>query len=358
MTLIGQVRSRLELQVLCDKLYTTRGRRPLLKSMILLSDQSPEDLHRLLSLDKRVAKGYDIKVESLKDGLFLLRIKKEVWEKSVGGLVVVDTSLKGCWITYTDESGYFLERVLEPFFTALYPNVARVPFNYQQIQKFLGEIKDAYHGSSVVTAVSYKRQSLTGRGRGTRMLWERGAESELQKDLKQYRIWIDSISFHVTNEEGIVLLEASLSGNGIARLRFGTFSEFYHNVIQLYVGLATKWKSFFSDRERRIERGGVTLRPYLLEFPFEVEKPEIDDLIANLKGSYSHSIFFGGNPYFVANLSDYKDGSSFYLTVLAKTVTITPMLRSTPFALWRIASRVQRVAGEGEIRDVSRGLPT
>jgi hypothetical protein len=139
-------------------------------------------------------------------------------------------------------------------------------------------------------------------------------------------------------------------------LKFGTFSEFNHNVIQLYIGLATKWKIFFSDRERRLEQGEVRLRAYLLEFPFELEKPQIQDLISNLKGSYSHSILFDGNPYFVANLSDYKDGSSFYLTVLGTKVTITPMLRSTPFALWRIASRVQRVAGEGEILDIPKSL--
>jgi hypothetical protein len=32
------------------------------------------------------------------------------------------------------------------------------------------------------------------------------------------------------------------------------------------------------------------------------------------------------------------------------------MLRATPYALWRIASRVQRIAGEGEILDVEKEL--
>jgi hypothetical protein len=285
-----------------------------------------------------------------------LRISKDVWGKQVKGQTIIDGATKGCWIAHTDESGYFVERVLEPLFNSLYPSVASVHFNYQQIQKFLEEIKEAYQGSSIVTAVSYKRQSHEGKRRGTRLLWERGAESELRKDLKQYRIWIDSISFQVIDQEGIVLLEASLAGSGVARLRFGTFSDFSHNVIQLYIGLATKWKAFFSDRERRLEQGEVRLRPYLVEFPFELERLQIQDLIANLRGSYSHSILFDGNPYFVANLNDYKDGSSFYLTVLGNKVTITPMLKSTPFALWRIASRVQRVAGEGEILDTPRRL--
>jgi hypothetical protein len=77
--------------------------------------------------------------------------------------------------------------------------------------------------------------------------------------------------------------------------------------------------------------------------------------MTNLRSSYSQSVLFGGNPYYVANLTDYQDGSSFYLTILGGKVTITPMLKSSAFALWRIASRIQRVTGEGEISDTMRG---
>jgi len=357
MSKISQIKSRLELQMVYDKVYTTRTKRPLLKSLILLSDESPEDLHRLIALRKRLKRSYELKVNPLQAGLFLARIQKDVWGKQVSGQVIIDQGTRGCWIAYTDESGYFVKRVLEPFFNGLYPDVARVHFNYLQIQRFLESIKEAYRGSSVVTHVAYKRQPRAGKEqpKGTRLLWEPGAEEDLRKDTRRYRIWIDSLTFEVKDQAGMILLEASLTGRGVARLRFGTFSDFYHNVIQLYIGLATRWKNFFSDRERRIEEGKVKLRPYLLQYPFDLERTQIDELIANLRGSYSHSILFGGNPYFAANLTDYQDGSSFYLTVLGGKVTITPMLRSTPYALWTIASRVQRVAGEGEIVDIPRG---
>jgi len=341
-----------------DKLYTARTKRPLLKSLILLSDESPEDLHRLVALRKQLKKSYELKVDSLQDDMFLVQIQKEVWGKPVRGHVIIDQGTRGCWIAYTDESGYFVKRVLEPFFNGLYPDVARVYFNYLQIQKFLETIKEAYRGSSVVTYVAYKRQPRAEKGqpKGTRLLWELGAEENLRKDARQYRIWIDSLTFQVKDQSGMTLLEASLTGRGMARLRFGAFSDFYHNVIQLYIGLATGWKTFYSERERRIEEGKVKLRPYLLQYPFDLEKTQIEELIANLRGSYSHSILFGGNPYFVANLTDNQDGSSFYLTILGRKVTVTPMLRSTPYALWRIASRVQRVVGDGEILDASRSL--
>jgi len=339
-----------------DRLYTTRTKRPLLKSSILLSDESPENLPELIRLRKRLKRIYELKVDPLQDDLFLVQIQKEVWGKSVSGHVIIDQGTRGSWIAYTDESGYFVRRVLEPLFNGLYPDVARVYFNYLQIQEFLKAIDEAYRGSSVVTYVAYKRQPRGEEEQpiGTRLLWEAGADEDLKKYARQYRLWIDSLTFQVKDQDGMVALEASLTGRGVARLRFGTFSDFYHNVIQLYIGLATRWKNFFSDRERRLEEGKVNLRPYLLQYPFGLEKTQIEDLIVNLRGSYSYSILFGGNPYFAANLTDYQDGSSFYLTILGGKVTITPMLRSTPYALWRIASRVQRVVGEGDILDVPR----
>jgi hypothetical protein len=359
MSKISQIRSRLELQMVYDKIYTTRTKRPSLKSVILLSDESPKDLSALTVRRKRL-KSFDLKIEALADELYLLRIQKVIWGRSVSGHVILDRGTRGCWIAYTDENGYFVKRVLEPFLNGLYPDVARVYFNYLEIQKFLQAIKDTYQGSSIVTYVAYKRQSRLGtdRPKGTRLLWERSAEEDLRKTIqdetRKHRIWIDSLTFRAENEAGMILLEASITGSGIARLRFGTFSDFHHNVIQLYIGLATKWRTFFSDRERRIEQGKVKLSPYFLQYPFDLEKPQIEELMTNLRGAYSQSVLFGGNPYFVANMTDYQEGSSFYMTILGGRITITPMLKSTAYALWRIAGRIQRVTGEGEILDITR----
>jgi hypothetical protein len=222
----------------------------------------------------------------------------------------------------------------------------------------LAAIKETYDTENIVTYVAYKRQAFNAKGqpKGTRLLWEAGAEEDLRTDARRYRIWIQHLTFEVKNTEGMIELEASLTTRGVARLKFGTYSNFYRNVVQLFIGLATEWKAFFSDRERRVEEGRVKLRPYQLQYQSDIERPQIKELIANLSRSYSHSILFDGNPYFVTNLTDYKDGSSFYLTVLGKKVIITPMLRATPYALWRIASRVQRIAGEGEILDVEKEL--
>src|SRR5207247_10709683 len=128
---------------------------------------------------------------------------------------------------------------LEPFVDELYPFVARVYFHYSQVQKFLESIKETYDTENIVTYVAYKRQALTAKGqpKGTRLLWEPGAEEDLRTDARRYRIWIQHLTFEVTDSEGMIELEASLTTRGVARLKYGTYSNFYRTVVQLFIGL-------------------------------------------------------------------------------------------------------------------------
>jgi len=60
----------------------------------------------------------------------------------------------------------------------------------------------------------------------------------------------------------------------------------------------------------------------------------------------------GGNPYFVANICDYQDGSSFGVTALGNIVTITPITRNTYQATWKLTNQIQEILGDGEIISV------
>jgi hypothetical protein len=348
---------------MANQLYTTRAKRPSLKSIILLSEQTPEDLHALVASFRKLERNFDVKVEPLRDSLVHITVRKDVRDRSVSGSAIIDNASKGYWIVYTDESGYFVGTVLEALFNELYPYVARVYFNYHQLRRFLKGIREAYSGSTVdFNYLAYKAQPRGSRKShppGTRMLWETDAEEELREALRKHRILFDSLKFQVTGVEEMILLEASLSARGIASLKYGSFSDFYHNIVQLYITLASEWKSFFTGRERRVEEGRVKLSPYVLQYSSDLGRGQIDELMSKLKESYSYSTLFDGNPYFAANLTDYKEGSSFYLTILGGKVTITPMIKSTPYALWRIAAAIQRVAGESSIEDpanAQRGL--
>jgi hypothetical protein len=223
-----------------------------------------------------------------------------------------------------------------------------------QITGLLEVVKEVYRGSSIVTYIAIRRmhREETAHPKGTFLLWEVGAEDELRKQSKEYRIWIDHLSFEIKDENKMVLLQGSFTGKGLVRLKFGKFSDFQKSLLSLFLELALRWKEFFSERERRIVQGHVKLRPYFVNYPFEPDKRQIDELERCLSNFYSYSIIHGGNPYYVANLCDYQDGSSFGLTILGKAITITPMLRSTSYASWTLTDRIQRVIGEGEIIDV------
>src|SRR6266581_5842944 len=155
---ISEVKSRLELQMFYDKSYTMRTKKPALTSVILLSEDAPSQLNKIGAMSRELRRNYEIERNELGDNLYIVRLRKNVWGKPVSGHVVIDAGTKGCWIAYTDESGYFVKRVLEPFVDELYPFVARVYFHYSQVQKFLDAIKETYDTESIVTYVAYKRQ--------------------------------------------------------------------------------------------------------------------------------------------------------------------------------------------------------
>jgi len=339
-----------------DKIYTTPTKKPPLKAIVVLSDSRPDVLVSLASIRKRLRREYTASLVPLEEGLYRLQLERHVRDTRVSGQAIVEWNPTGHWILYTDASSYFVTHVLEPFLNKLYPVVSRVYFNYRQILRFLHELEREYQGASVLTSIFLKRQKKAGHQteRGTLQLWELGAEQELEKLAQQYRLWIGQIGFQIRDQTELLLLAGSLTSKGVARLRYGRFSDFSEKFILVFVGVALDWKKFFSGRERRLVDGNVQLSPYALRYPFQLEFRQINDINETLSNVYSLSVIHGGNPYFAASVRDYQDGSSFGLTVLRDAITITPMTKATPFALWKLTTRIQGIVGEGDIGSLHR----
>jgi len=96
----------------------------------------------------------------------------------------------------------------------------------------------------------------------------------------------------------------------------------------------------------------IWLKPFRIEYPFDLDKRQLGRLADRVSKRYSCSIVHGGNPYFVANICDYQDGSSFGVTALGNIVTITPITRGTHQAAWKLTNRIQEILGDGEIISV------
>jgi len=353
----SSIESRLGMQLFFDKLYTTRKKRPPLKAIILLSELEIEDLEGIVQQRERLARVYNVTLRKLEDGLYGLQLKKLVRKDISKGFAILDTSHEGIWIAFCNEESYFVNRALLRLFNALYPSVSRLYLNYYQISALLTEIKNAYHGKTTLTFITVKREPKKIESafaeKGTLQLWEENAEKELLKLSKDYRIAVDRADFKVRDTEtNRLLLRGHISRRGVCKLALGNFTAFYENVVVRAIELGINWKRFYAHRERIIADGKIKLRPFSISYNFDFDKEQLQRLTEKISKSYSSSVIHSGNPYFVANVSDYGDGSSFGVTVLGKIVTITPIIRATPQSAWRLTNRIQEILGDGEIHSI------
>jgi len=324
----------------------------------LISELEVEDFKGLIQEKRQIKEKFRLTVEELDTDLYRLHIQKSVAWGPVRGYAFLDTSQKGIWIVYSNEGSYFLRRVLERLFKLLYPRLSRIHLNYLQIFGLLDIIRKAYRGQATLTYFTVKRKPKTAKvpfwERGTIQLWEREAEKELRKQLEEYRVKVDQVNFQVRDSKSkAVLLRGRILRRGICSLQFGSFSDFQKNVVLNMIGLGMRWREFYEHRERIVVDGRVYLRPFSISYTFDFDKTQIRDLAEEISKTYSSSIVHAGNPYFVANVCDYRDGSSFGVTVLGNLVTITPIIKATPQATWKLVDRIQEVLGDGEVLSVA-----
>jgi len=354
----SSIESRLGMNLYFNKLYTIRKKRPPLKTIILLSELEIEDLKSIFHDREELARIYNVNLKKLEEGLYGLQLKKLVRRDIVKGYALIDTSHEGIWVVFCNEESYFVNRALQRLFSALYPSVSRLYLNYSQISALLDAVKNAYHGRATLTFITVKREPKSG-GRlspekGTYQLWEENAEEDLLRLSKDFRVTLDRADFKVRDTEtSRLILRAHVSRRGVCKLAFGDFTAFYKNVVEKAIDLGLNWKRFYSHRERIVSDGKVVLRPFSISYRFDFDKEQLQRLAEKISRSYSCSVVHGGNPYFVANLNDYGDGSSFGVTVLGKVVTITPIIKATPQSAWRLTNRIQEILGDGDIFSIA-----
>lgn len=98
--------------------------------------------------------------------------------------------------------------------------------------------------------------------------------------------------------------------------------------------------------------GDILLSPIQISYNFGFNKEQLATLANQISKSYSTSIIHAGNPYFAANVCDYQDGTSFGITALGNKVTIAPISRATPSAVWKLTNKIQELLGDGELSSV------
>jgi len=356
--MIPQIVDRFSMETLFNKLYTMRKKQPPLKALIVLPDFNVSQLEDMVSDRKKLSKNYHIKMTAVDGDLYLLNFQRIIRKELVKGYALLDAKFDGSWILLTDERSYFVAHVLERMFNGLYPGVSRLYLNFSQIRVLLKEIEKIYQGRASVTFFVTKRKprelelAEPLERKGTFMLWEIKGEDELLAQTQKYRVTVDKLDFEVRDEQGAVVLQAHVTRKGLWKLRFGNFTTFYEKVISTAVKIGLGLKRFYSNRERTVRDGEIKLSPFRINYGFDFGKEQLQGLANRISRSYLCSIVHSGNPYFVANVCDYQDGSSFGVTALGKVITITPISRATPQAAWKLANRIQELLGDGEIINV------
>jgi len=351
--LIVQIADRSSMETLFDKLYTARQKRPPLKALVVYTELKVPDLEKMISSRKKLSKKIFVKTSNIDSHLYLLQIRRIIRKQVKTGFALLDTSREGVWVLLTNEGSYFVTHVLERLVEGLYPEVSPLYMNYFKMNQLLNVIERDYQGQKTVTFFVTRREPLEslqrGYGRGTFLLWEARGEEELLTQMNKYRVTVDKLDFLVGDAKRGILLQAHISRNGLFKLRFGNFHSFYRNVIHNAIEIGFGLKKFHSFRQRMEKNGDVTLHPIQISYSFDFNKDQLGTLANQISKSYSTSVIHSGNPYFVANICDYQDGSSFGVTALGNMVTITPISRATPSAVWKLTNKIQELLGDGKL---------
>jgi len=354
----SQISDRFSMSQFFTKVYTQISKKPSLKAVVVLSNISPKSLGRLVKMRDDL-RDFTISIEDLDNDLFRIYLSREFKHGIYKGILLLDVSQTGSWVIFTNGNTYYVNHIVESFLDKLYPHISRIYFNLNQMRDFIDRIKEEYKGRSTFTSLILNRKKKLWKisdpsttKKGTLMLFEHDADEELEKNIINYNITIKRLNFNIRDENNLLLLRSNVSRKGKCSLYYGDFNGFYYNVVIKLVEYAGEWRQFYSERERSIINEDILINPFKIVYNETINIIDINRLAKKLSNVYSCAVIHSGNPYFVANVSDYDEGSSFGLTALRSTVTITPITRGTPEAIWKLTEVIQQVLGDGKIIDI------
>lgn len=347
---VSVIKTREEMTRILDSVYTTRKLRPSLKALPVIASVGIETLPSLVRSDDRLDK-YTLGVKRLEDNLYRLLIEKKMREgQSITGSALVDVRDE-TWVFFTTGSTYFVHHGIENLLNMLYPLISRIYLNHYDMAQLLNTIKQGYGGSRVITEfiAHVEERSRNRVEQSSVRIAGASAERNLRRYERQSRIWLDKVAFSIVGLDGGTLSESVIYSSGVSRLVYGQFSAFYRNVVGRVIETSEAIDEKYGMVKRDTAEEIPILRPCMVSYQTLFDQSDVTSLLKGLSKEYTISVMHGGNPYLAAELLDVDDGSSFGLTLSEKIVTITPMLRSTRPALWRITTDVQSILGEGVV---------
>lgn len=333
-----------------DSTYTTRELHPSLKVTPVLSYIGIDSLPSAIKTEDKLER-YELHTSPLEDNLFKLTLVKEMRQGGrISGTVLIDIRDE-MWVFLTTGSMYFVKHGIEHLLNTLYPRLSRIYINHYEMTHLLKAVKHGYGGSHVLTEFSAHIEEKSGKSTARKSVRIAGdtAERDLHRYSRNTRIWLDKVGFKIIGRDGGSLLESVIYSNGISRLVFGRFTDFYRNVVGNVIEKSEEIDGQYGSVRRDAGTETPILTPCTLTYQTQFDQSHVRSLLKGLSKQYTISVTNGGNPYLAAEVLDTDEGSSFGLTLSERFVTIAPMLRSTKPALWRITTDIQSILGEGAV---------
>jgi len=348
---IHEIETREDMHTIFNQIYAKRQRRPSLKILYALGNIDLGELSQIVLLNGGLRKKYKVVGKLLEKDLFRVTLeKKTLGDRIIKGTFIIDSSL-GDWIIFSIEK-YNFTRAISRFIKDLYPDINGIYLNYIQILDLLDMIKKSYEADRVITQFRILNESKIGKE--FKIMKQTISGVDIENELIKFanesqRIWLERVAFQVIVGKYLTLLKCFITSEGLMRLSYGNFTQFYNSAIISVHDTIHNWNERFGRVHRELVGDEIILTPCSIVYNNPFSKTHFDYLQSNIRHHYLTSIMHSGNPYFAADLCDYEDGSSFMLTILGSKITISPMIKTTNRSLWLLVERLQRWLGEGKI---------
>lgn len=245
-------------------------------------------------------------------------------------------------------------KILERFIWQCYPLVERASLkSYQIVNQIIhGFLEEEYSLSS--SMVSEKKWWKKEKKIRPSLDYPSGIPIEdVIKDLGDKDAFINSINLSVYNNHGLRLCKFFVSRKGILKFIDGDFSLFKEKVLDKSLDILSSDYGRLNNREQK----GEILNTITVDFSVKRSNPlEIVKQFTNLlreNRNLSLLTHHNGNPFFYADITDIKEGSSFGLMFESRgeqsKMTLLPQKVSSPVALSNFLDFIFYRFGEGEI---------
>ncbi|MEM3394324.1 MAG: hypothetical protein QXY79_04690 [Candidatus Methanomethylicia archaeon] len=342
---IPQISNSEDMDNLFNIIYTKKERKPVLKATIIFSRLTPEQLVEFVHSNDVMSKKYSISNVKLETNLYRIVIKKQLRKREMIATGLI-RRFNSTWVIFTVCNHYAMEHILMKLVDETYPEITTLYLNRFQILKILDKIKELKNRSRVLTSFT-----IFVKGKGKKSYSGQNVEEELYREVKDNIVWIKNVRFKILLSDNIILSDVSISNNGILKLYYGSFTEFYKTLVKPVLDGSMELSSSYNRVKRYISEKDkdIILTPCYITYPKNLDKESLKNFTSKLSNSYIISITHSVNPYLEISVLDHREGSSFGLTILGNKVIICPMLKTTATAIWKLTSKIQKILGEGEI---------